>query len=44
MNSIIFNEVTKNYGKVQGIANVTLILNLELLEYWDLMELVNQQR
>ena len=24
MNSIIFNEVTKNYGKVQGIANVTL--------------------
>ncbi len=24
MNSIIFNEVTKNYGKVQGISNVSL--------------------
>ena len=24
MNTIIFDEVTKNYGKVQGISNVNL--------------------
>ena len=44
MNSIIFSEVTKNYGKVQGIANVTLNIESGVTGILGLMELVSQQR